>query len=315
MKSKGNILPYERLENSSNKYLYIKRFKELAYNKYYVENNHLYYIKKKNCERSEDGTLLDKSKCILKQIPYIFEVYIIISDLHNENNHATKDTLVKLKNNLNYYLDSFDIIIDFIMKNCPVCYSKYFSKKIKPNIKIINDIGPHYRYLIDIKYLISEIDSEKTNFKYIIEFLEHFTEFYWGFLIKDKKTETILKYLKLFIQINKRPKIIQCDNAKEFTNKIIEEYAEKENVIIIHSRPRHPQTNGSLERYHAEVHKYLYNFIKEKNDINDEILEEGLNNYIQYYNKTVKSSTKFAPNEIRDIDDSELIDSISNNIY
>ena len=58
--SKGNILPYERLENSSNKYLYIKRFKELAYNKYYVENNHLYYIKKKNFERDEDGTLLDK---------------------------------------------------------------------------------------------------------------------------------------------------------------------------------------------------------------------------------------------------------------
>ena len=72
---------------------------------------------------------MDKSKCILKQIPYIFEVYIIISDLHNDNNHATKDTLVKLKNNLNYYLDSFDIIIDFIMKNSPVCYSKYFSKK------------------------------------------------------------------------------------------------------------------------------------------------------------------------------------------
>ena len=128
--SKGNILPYERLENSSNKYLYIKRFKELAYNKYYVENNHLYYIKKKNCERSEDGALLDKSKSILKQIPYIFEVYNIISDLHNENNHATKDTLVKLKNNLNYYLDSFDFIIDFIKKNFPVCYSNISQKKL-----------------------------------------------------------------------------------------------------------------------------------------------------------------------------------------
>ena len=33
----------ELLENAFNKYLYIKRFKELAYNKYYVENNILYY--------------------------------------------------------------------------------------------------------------------------------------------------------------------------------------------------------------------------------------------------------------------------------
>lgn len=30
------------------------------------------------------------------------------------------------------------------MKMCPVCVSKYFSKKIKPNIKIVHDIGPHY---------------------------------------------------------------------------------------------------------------------------------------------------------------------------
>ncbi len=41
---------------------------------------------------------------------------------------------------------------------------------------------------MDITYLKSEIDSEKTYFKYIIDFLDHFTKFYWGFLIKDKKT-------------------------------------------------------------------------------------------------------------------------------
>ena len=110
--------------------------------------------------------------------------------------------------------------------------------------------------------------------------MDHFTKFYWRFLIKDKTAQTVLKYLKIYIQINKKLKIIQCDNGKEFVNNIIEDYLEKENITIIHSRPRHPQTNGSLERYHAEVHKYLYNYVKEKNDINDDILEEALNNYI-----------------------------------
>ena len=156
--SNGATLPLERLENSSNKYLYIKRFKNLAYNKYYVENNKLYYIKKLGCERNEDGTLLDKSKCILKKIPYIFEVYNIINELHTENFHEPKDKLIKFKTNLNYYLDSFDFLIDYIMKRCPICVSKYFSKKIIPNIKIIKDIGPHYRYLMDITYLKSDID-------------------------------------------------------------------------------------------------------------------------------------------------------------
>ena len=76
--SKGTILPLERLEKSSNKYLYIKRFKELAYNKYYVENTNLYYyIKKKNCERNADGTLIDQSKSILKKF-HIYLRYIIL---------------------------------------------------------------------------------------------------------------------------------------------------------------------------------------------------------------------------------------------
>ena len=143
--------------------------------------------------------------------------------------------------------------------------------------------------------------------------MDHFTKFYWGLLIKDKTAQTVLKYLKIYIQINKKLKIIQCDNGKEFVNNIIEDYLEKENITIIHSRPRHPKVNGSLERYHAEVHKYYY-YDKEKNDINDDILEEALNNYIQYHNKTVKSSTKYSSDEIRNMCDQEIIEVVSNNI-
>ena len=39
-----------------------------------------------------------------------------------------------------------------------------------------------------------------------------------------------------------------------------------------------------------------------------------MNNYIQYHNKTIKSSTKYSPNEIRDVDSPEIIEIISNNI-
>ena len=101
----------ELLENAFNKYLYIKRFKELAYNKYYVENNILYYIKKLGCKRNVDGTLSDKSQCIIKKAPYILEVYNIINELHNDNNHTAKDKLIKIKNNFNYYLNNFYFLL------------------------------------------------------------------------------------------------------------------------------------------------------------------------------------------------------------
>ena len=40
----------ERFLNSSNKYLYINRFIEQTWNKYYLSNDRLYYIKKLGCK-------------------------------------------------------------------------------------------------------------------------------------------------------------------------------------------------------------------------------------------------------------------------
>ena len=73
-KSKCKILPTNRFINSSNKYLYTNRFKEQAWNKYYLYKDILYYIKKLGCNRNIDGELVDITKCDIKKIPYIYEV-------------------------------------------------------------------------------------------------------------------------------------------------------------------------------------------------------------------------------------------------
>ena len=57
---------------------------------------------------------------------------------------------------------------------------------------------------------------------------------------------------------------MQTDNGLEFKNKLLYEYLDKENVKIIHSRHHHPQTNGCLERYHREVHKYMKKYLEKK---------------------------------------------------
>ena len=44
--------------------------------------------------------------------------------------------------------------------------------------------------------------------------------------------------------------------------------------------------------------------------INEDKISEALTNYIEYHNNTIKSSTKFIPNEIRDIENPELIEKI-----
>ena len=94
----------------------------------------------------------------------------------------------------------------------------------------------------------------------------------------------------------------------------MDNYLVENNIKHILSRPHHQQTNGALERYHRELHKYIYNAINEKNSIGDDDIEEAIFGYIDYHNNKVKSSTKFTPNQIRDLNDNYQINIIIENM-
>ncbi len=44
------------------------------------ENDNFYYIKKLNCVQLNDGSFEDKSKVIIKKIPYIYPIYTYIKN-------------------------------------------------------------------------------------------------------------------------------------------------------------------------------------------------------------------------------------------
>ena len=303
---KFNIIPLERLSKTSNPSLYTISFKELAYKNFYFENERLYFIKESKTERLNNGFFLDKEKVNIKKIPYIFEVLHILNRIHKENGHISSKSLARKFMEEDNYLDGIELITEEFSKQCPECYAKFFSKKLNKSPKIIVDEGPHYRMLIDITYLDKKLFKNKTDYKYVIDSIDHFSKFYWAFLIRDKTSETVLKKIKNFIAINKKPVIIQTDNGLEFKNQIISDYLKKENIKHVYSRPHHPQTNGCLERYHSELHKYMENYLLNIGDFNDKHIEDALDEYIRFHNSTVKSSTKFAPDEIRDIIDPDL---------
>ena len=58
----------------------------------------------------------------------------------------------------------------------------------------------------------------------------------------------------------------------------------------------------------------MKNYLDNFENIDDEKIENALDDYIIYHNNTIKSSTKFSPNEIRDLDDPNQIEIILNNM-
>ena len=78
--------------------------------------------------------------------------------------------------------------------------------------------------LVDITYLDKKFYANKTSYKYIVDCIDHFSKYYWRFLIKNKTSETTLKKIKLFFEINKKPVILQLDNGLEFKNNLLYDY-------------------------------------------------------------------------------------------
>jgi transposase InsO family protein len=65
------------------------------------------------------------------------------------------------------------------------------------------------------------------------------------------------------------PRILQSDNGREFVAKVIEELKILwPQMIIVHGRARHPQSQGSVERANGDVKKMLGLWMKDNNSKN-----------------------------------------------
>ena len=54
---------------------------------------------------------------------------------------------------------------------------------------------------------------------------------------------------------------------------VFEEELLESDIVLINSRPYHPQTNGKLERFHRTLEEEIWNYA-------------SLSEYIEYYNET-----------------------------
>lgn len=62
------------------------------------------------------------------------------------------------------------------------------------------------------------------------------------------------------------PHILQSDNGKEFRNSLVETLKTFwPDLLIVHGRPRHPQSQGCVERANSDVQNILGSWMRENN--------------------------------------------------
>ena len=92
------------------------------------------------------------------------------------------------------------------------------------------------------------------DFKFIMHYQDHLTKFsvLWA-LTSKRALEVGFQLLDIFLLIG-APHILQSDNGREFTANVIKEVKDMwPDCSIVHGKPRHPQSQGSVERGNADI--------------------------------------------------------------
>ncbi|GJZ12609.1 putative ribonuclease H-like domain-containing protein [Tanacetum coccineum] len=93
--------------------------------------------------------------------------------------------------------------------------------------------------------------SSLMNRKYCLVVIDDYSRFTWVFFLATKdETSGILKRFIIEIenQVDKKVKIIRCDNGTEFKNKVMSEFCEQKGIKTEFSVATTPQQNGVAER-------------------------------------------------------------------
>ena len=105
---------------------------------------------------------------------------------------------------------------------------------------------PRVRYIADITDIPLEI-RKGTDYLYLLNIIDHFSKYVASYLIKSKKSETILNKIKNFIDEEGAPLEFGFDNGREFFNKEVVNYLNNKNISIIKGKPYHPRSQGDCE--------------------------------------------------------------------
>jgi transposase InsO family protein len=100
-----------------------------------------------------------------------------------------------------------------------------------------------------------------------MHYQDHLTKFSILRPLKSKRAAEVAYQLTDIFLLLGAPHILQSDNGREFTANIITELKLLwPELKLVHGRPRHPQSQGSVERANADIKSMIISWTHENNN-------------------------------------------------
>lgn len=220
------------------------------------------------------------------------EYYKVINEAHTNISHGGRDKTMH-EINLHYsWVPRF--AIEIFIHQCISCQTR---KPLKEHIisKPIVSLGVMTRLQIDLIDMRSRPDiiDPNTIYNWILNCIDHFSKYCWAYPLKNKSANDVAVKLRVLFFTFGPPKILHSDNGREFVANVITElkilFPE---MVFIRGRPRHPQSQGCIERANAVLCDALGKWM---NTNNSNHWSEGLLPVVYGINTRRSSVTKSSP--------------------
>lgn len=218
------------------------------------------------------------------------QIPIILDQSHagkNNLHRGINETIRRIKNKYNWQGLSKDV--ENFIKACEICQKTKVCRKNLSNPLVITETPktPFERINIDI------FESPTRN--YALTIRDELTKFTQAYAIQDKTAKSVVNTLLLYFQHYGTPLRIHCDYGREFDNSLLKDLCTLYDIKLTFSSVGHPQSNGSIERFHATLAEMIRIHTTENPDEHPFTI---LPYAVICYNNSVNKTHGFSPYEL-----------------
>lgn len=218
------------------------------------------------------------------------ELYDVIHNAHVSIGHGGRDRMIKELSRKFKNITRHDV--EIYLQLCEPCEQK--RKGVRKGIVVKPMVFSEFnsRCQVDLIDFQSQPDGD---FKFIMVYQDHLTKFVVLNALKTKRAEEVAyKLIDIFTLLG-APSILQSDNGREFANNIVSNLKEIwPDLHIVHGKPRHSQSQGSVERANQDIENMLTTWMQDNNNCH---WKEGLRFVQLMKNRAFHSGIKRSPYE------------------
>lgn len=186
-------------------------------------------------------------------------LFDILYETHLPIGHGGRDQMIKELNRCYKNITQNDIKI--FLNFCESCQQKRKAGRKGVVVKLMIFSHMNSRCQVDLIDFQSQPDG---NYKFILVYQDHLTKFVVLRPLQTKRAEDFAGQLLDIFLLFGAPCILQSDNGREFCNKLIDDLKVTwPELKIVHGKPRHSQSQGSVKRANQDIENMLTTWMQD----------------------------------------------------